>query len=310
MGLSTEAFILGVTGALEKLPKATGGAKNAFENFGDVANRVIVKIGTALNAWLLPALSKVSDFMGFLADSGAIGGAVAAMTKTAGGEKGANALADKVIEFIAHATAVVSHIPEFLDVIKGYFGIFVDSLKGIYTGFVAFANQVGGAIVTALHYLALGGIKAWEAVNPGEYESTKMISDKLAQQWATAQSGVSKDTQKYLADFKASQSKPPEDLTTGGPGGFREHDAVNQTASNTAQLVQLQQKTLDIQRSILGGGNIGGYATSAARAAGGGHRGSSPSRLHAIVNDMIDEIYRTVGGGHDLVARQGGYGRR
>lgn len=66
MGISAEDFVMKVIAAFEKLPKAITGAKNAFENIGDVSDRIVVQIGDALNKALLPALNDIGGFFDYL----------------------------------------------------------------------------------------------------------------------------------------------------------------------------------------------------------------------------------------------------
>lgn len=69
-GVGPQEFVMRIIDALEKLPKAIGGSKNAFENFGDVFARIVTDIGDELNKFLIPAFNKVSDFLDNLADGG------------------------------------------------------------------------------------------------------------------------------------------------------------------------------------------------------------------------------------------------
>ncbi len=78
--LSSTEFIDAITASLEKLPKVTDGAKNAFENFGDAANRALDAIGKtllpmvtrALEA-IIPVLENIAENFGKLPDAAKMG---------------------------------------------------------------------------------------------------------------------------------------------------------------------------------------------------------------------------------------------
>lgn len=55
--ISSVQFIDAVTAALEEIPKVTGGAQNAFENFSDSAKQALAKIGDVF----LPAVTRALD---------------------------------------------------------------------------------------------------------------------------------------------------------------------------------------------------------------------------------------------------------
>lgn len=48
MGITSKQFVNSIVGELEKLPQATGGVKNAFENLADSSNQALAKVGKVL----------------------------------------------------------------------------------------------------------------------------------------------------------------------------------------------------------------------------------------------------------------------
>lgn len=56
--------------AVETLPKAVDGSKNAFENFADTVGEVVAQVGDALNRVLFPELKKVAEFVQKMSDKG------------------------------------------------------------------------------------------------------------------------------------------------------------------------------------------------------------------------------------------------
>jgi tape measure domain-containing protein len=81
----SQEFILGIMEALDKLPAATGGAKNAFENMGDAIKRIMDQAGEAINRVFVPAINEVTKFGDFLSSENFFGKAVdQMMTKFSG----------------------------------------------------------------------------------------------------------------------------------------------------------------------------------------------------------------------------------
>lgn len=58
--LSARQFVEGVTRELEKLPKVTGGARNAFENLSDTAQQSLEKIGVPILRTVIPAIDRMT----------------------------------------------------------------------------------------------------------------------------------------------------------------------------------------------------------------------------------------------------------
>jgi tape measure domain-containing protein len=78
--ISSTEFIDAITSSLNKLPKVTGGAQNAFENFSDAAKRALTAIGDTL----LPAVTRALEkFTPILEDIAANFGKLPDAAKTA-----------------------------------------------------------------------------------------------------------------------------------------------------------------------------------------------------------------------------------
>ncbi|MES2459873.1 MAG: tape measure protein, partial [Armatimonadota bacterium] len=67
-GITTKQFFDAILPELEKLPKVTGGAQNAFENMADAAQQSLAKIGEAILPVLLPIVEKITLAIQVLAD--------------------------------------------------------------------------------------------------------------------------------------------------------------------------------------------------------------------------------------------------
>jgi len=76
MGISVQQFVTDVIDALEKMPKAAGGAQNSLDNFADTFDRLVVQFGKFSAQALLPALDALERFGGFLERENIMGGMV------------------------------------------------------------------------------------------------------------------------------------------------------------------------------------------------------------------------------------------
>ena len=68
MGLEVEVFVEKIVTELEKLPKVTGGARNALENLGDDTFIALSKVGDVVLKIVLPYMEKLAEFIKLAAD--------------------------------------------------------------------------------------------------------------------------------------------------------------------------------------------------------------------------------------------------
>lgn len=70
MGIDSEKFVTKIVAQLEKLPKATGGVKNAFENFSDSSFRAMAKLGESIdkNLGIGALINSVGNAITYLVD--------------------------------------------------------------------------------------------------------------------------------------------------------------------------------------------------------------------------------------------------
>lgn len=187
LGISSEQFIQGITAQLEKLPRATGGIKNALENFFDAIKVGAAKFGEAISRAIdLPGkLESLTAGLGALAD-------------------GFENLNPEVQQFVVYAgLAVVAAGPlakvfgaissagaQFVGVLQGAGGV-VKGVTGTVLGLADSVNRLK---------LALGIVGIVAAVGTAVY----LLSQRLdaaaysQEQFALATRAVTDETAKEL----------------------------------------------------------------------------------------------------------------
>jgi tape measure domain-containing protein len=179
MGVSAEQFVEKVIGELEKLPKVTGGTKNAFENFSDATNQALSRVGEVLINQL--KLDKRMDDI-----SAAVMRAGQAFTGLATPIQGAVVGFGTLAAALPLATIALGTLIE-----KGLV------LSRVLPAIIALmAGPAGWAAAAAV---AAGGL-AYMAYNVSE------INSKLDEQYAALEKGATA-TNKWGAEWKANDAE-------------------------------------------------------------------------------------------------------
>lgn len=120
-GIGSDQFIAGIVAQFENLPKASGGARNAIENFGDALKTALKPLGqgvlemfTSISGPLDTALKKIGEIANAVGEvfsaigrSGVLGNALSSLF---GGESGAAAIQDRLIKISATVIAVIGNM--------------------------------------------------------------------------------------------------------------------------------------------------------------------------------------------------------
>lgn len=133
MGISAQAAIMKIIDELEKLDRVSGGAMTAFENIADTIDRAFIDVGKVINATVVPALTKVGDFV----QNMQTGGWFKELAESAMG-------AAKSIQFVDTAIKALSQI-------QAKTGL--QSLTGIFT-FLAKSDGFGDGLVRGVSLIA------------------------------------------------------------------------------------------------------------------------------------------------------------
>lgn len=235
-GISPEAFIMGMVGALEKLPKATGGAKNAFENLQDSAFVALATIGEQVNKAIVPVLQTVSNFIDYLGSSGSL--------QTFAEQFGSIFKIDK--------DGVVS--------VLSYVAAFLENTPVLIQSMIVMAQQAGSSMLKTLNGMIDAiNILIANPIMAGMFH-TKAIPhlQDIPAMLANGVRGI--DVNKRAGEIAAGfKNFTPSAASDTGPGGFKAGSGV-ETMQQTDYLRQIAVNTSpipDLKRMALGGGNLG-----------------------------------------------------
>lgn len=234
MGISSEEFVTKITVALNKLPKATGGIQNSFENLKDGIWQSLASLGSGINRALGPIIDKVGAFFGYLSSSGILEKVGNAFGNLMGGADGSG-----LVRFLSYTVAVLEQLPSIIETISK--GI-QSAIKMMYDS----ARTVLNGIISVVNYLP--GVNIKPLKNNEEAFAFMSPIGSVIQAIAKA---VEPRANEIMKGFNAagSTSNTPADLQV---NGFQRAlvKATEKTAENTSKLV-------DAQRSILGGNDLG-----------------------------------------------------
>ena len=272
-GVTSKMVLAALTEEMAKLPRVAGGAQNSLDNFRSSIEMASISLGSAVAASIMPALdSATKEFERF---------------ESAGVFK---AIGDQIAQFLdvnldtkevfTNATAAVMTFLDAMNVVK-------DTAIGVFNEIINFVNNTGiGAALKALFGVNFATIQAATGFSVGDrfaqnkstIEQMLALDEKKSKKTASAQI-----EDKVKADIEAqkkvnaaqSPSKDPQEIV----------------AKNTTKLVDLQQKQLDFQTALIGGGQVGAQAFSGLQvnAAAGGGSPTARTLLKAI-DDHISSI--------------------
>jgi len=211
----------------------SGGAENIRANVGDVAGQAFREIGEEINKTLLPFLKDFTAEMGVLVKSGVI----PMLTREfLGLGAGIDGKFKNGSSFVEEISVVIAQLPVRLRNLGESIGAAVDFIR-------ALAMNDGKARERYMEFFmgAPGNIKAFEM-------ELELSEKRVRNRFKKARNAPDGPAPEFPA-------VPPID-------DDKQQDPV---ARNTAKLVDLAQKSLDLQRQILGGGARAEEAASAVR---------------------------------------------
>jgi tape measure domain-containing protein len=148
MGIGPKEFIGKIVAELAKLPKVTGGSKNAFENLQDTGVIALAAIGDVLNKAAIPSIDALSAKVQKLADTGGLTRLASAFTSLID-PKGVDGAVDAVISAIEKIPAWIG---EHKEEIVGTFRTIVSAIAALRP-VVETAGKVLLAMLTAFNSL-------------------------------------------------------------------------------------------------------------------------------------------------------------
>jgi hypothetical protein len=252
-------------GRLKSIADAiSGGAENIRANVADVAGQAFRQVGKEVNDYLLPNLEEFTKQFKVIIDSGAI----KTITAEFMGLLPPMNATSSVFEELAVTAAELPHI-----------------LKTFGEGVMGVSKIIGDVFKAIPPLIPL-------AINEGMKATTGM--DFITAAKMVYSSGAGDDVRRQIAEQKkkamesvaapTAEEAPPID------------SPIAQTATNTAKMVDIAQKQLDISRQILGGGTVASEAASPVRIGQALGRGGQGSRVEQKLREFVREVYNeTIG---------------
>lgn len=205
----------------------SGGAQNIRANVGDVAGQAFRQLGEEVNKTLLPFLQDFTKEMGVLVESGVIPVVTQQFMGLGSGLKGGSSVIEELFVALAQVPIRLKNFGESVGAIGDFFN--------------ALLHNDQEARERYMKVFSGGGIAAFEMELQRSEQDIR---------------------NRFRKAREAPPKAPPEFPTVPEAEQPKQQDPV---AKNTAKLVDLAQKSLDLQRQILGGGARAEEAASAVR---------------------------------------------
>jgi tape measure domain-containing protein len=256
-GITSAMVLVALNEELGKLPKAAGGAQNTLDNLSDSIKFAFINAGSGLASVQGP-LDKFSESISSLTDANVWADAVTMFSSALGiipdsSDAATEGLLRVAAGFVGFGTFLTKFIEGFKDFVASQLGPIGNFIKDQLGGDSNFGNFLKDAF----------GLTAAEQF----YNDKKAEMDRLRTQKAVTDPSIKKD------------------MTVGG------QDPQIEVAKNTAKLVELQEKSIDFQTALIGGGQVGQQAFSGLQVANATGGGSATSRqLVKAIDDHIAQI--------------------
>jgi tape measure domain-containing protein len=301
-GIAATAFVESVVSQLEKVPRVSGGIRNALENFGDAAFQAFATIGSAIAKVLVPALDVVSSYFVFLVDSGVLDQVSRSMLSifNLGGAGSSTALVHGlswVVATLKNLPRIAADVGDYLSgafktvgenlstAFKIGFGIFIgaqavaliSNVVQLAKAFMLVARAVQAwataqGIATSLTGVGLAITAAAVAAGVGIYALTSKMFDGVASSIDAgvgniknlpAFQAIAKDQASLVAQFAGYQSKQADNASRSKVDGpTSPASMLSKIALATTKTAVNTEKALDLNRFALGGGDLSRAAVS------------------------------------------------
>lgn len=256
-GIGSAEVIETLVDAMEGMPRAAGGAQNAFDNLASSIRFATISFGDILNQKFVPALTKVGDEIDRLNEEGyfaELGESIAGITAAFEGRSVAEdirAVAD-AIKFIADTAESTAN-----------FG------RSVYNGL----EQVQD------FFKFIPGTAGWMRADQKAREESGMLDGGFANaqtenaSFLESEMARVKTEQKAKADADA-KAKEAEDAKPASAAS-QQIEYLKQIASNTKAMPE-------VMKTILGGGELGKFGVSATEIKGMGHARKAVKHLEIM----------------------------
>jgi tape measure domain-containing protein len=254
MGVGPQEFISAVVDYLTtQLPTAMGGAKNSFENFGDVVQRVLKDIGDTLNKFLMPMFDRFVGYIEKLTKGGEfakiagkfLGVLGIDVEKAPSSSMGGKAASDPIARFVATAVATLETIPDFIKVAIDFLKAGIQNEIKLIEALTGFVRQMAENL-SRIPFLGRGMADVAKALVLGKGQADP--ADRIP--------GILNQRDKRIGELLTELDQPDQPTTMSkGQGSWKSLQAalLEKIEQHTAQTAK---NTLDHSRHIVGGGDL------------------------------------------------------
>jgi tape measure domain-containing protein len=292
----TSAMVLDVLNKeLAKMPRVAGGAQNSLDNFASAVDMAEASFGKAASGPIFGTMDALAKEIERFESAGvlkAIGEQVAAFL---------DFLPTSTGDVFVNATAAVMTFLDGMNIVK-------DTLVGVYNTIIELVNSTGiGKLITKMLGVGLApygraiGFNAADSFNQNK-STIEMMLELDAKRKAKGRGRGTASASAAAGDMGANGSYDPRLETL-----IADAKANSDTARNTRKLVDLQQKQVDFQTALIGGGQVGQQAFSGLQVANATGGGSATSRQ--LVKAIDDHIAQITGKRSVVVGRGYNYNR-
>lgn len=273
MGISAEEFIARMTAALAKIPKMTGGAKNTLENFQDSVKIAMATAGKSIDKYFTPAIDKLSLFLEGLESSGIVKELTDQFSKLFGGGKD-----DMFVTVVATVLGVLQELPTMIRIVEASIILFINAVVGKMNEMIDLYNRLP-------FHDQVGHVSTINSL--GDMASGSAFGD--------IPGAIARNRDEIIRRAKEANEKD-KDAKGASSTAKNMAEAASETARNTKAILELQRKQFDLQRALLGGGNIAGQFGPADIAGIKGRvRGRASHLTETLLETMIREVHEVLG---------------
>lgn len=241
MGISAEAFILGVVKALESLPNAAGGMKNTLSNLQDMFNTALADIGMGINKYLVNPLNEVVRFGEYLKSMDVfakIGEQFGQLFNPGNG--------NVFVNLTAILVATLEELPAILNKVRY-------AVELVRLSFVDFYNKIASS--------RIGQLMGLDQLDPN---SGLGIGANIV--FGKNFDNIRANARKYAEGYQSYNPDPFSPGTGGSIAGSEDAGptkAESEMEKHTTLLSSIERNTNPQRNTILGGGNLGAQGISA-----------------------------------------------
>lgn len=184
-GITPEMFLAAMIAELEKLPRVTGGARNAWDNLTDAFTRFRISVGQGLLKALEPIMASMEALFNRIAKSGVMEDISRAWLRLFDGKAAADALRNAIIGILA----VMKTMPIWIRNVGIWFKEHFQPIRNMLAGIAAVAAiMFAGSVISSLIQFIRGIVLLGAGL--ARIVASLVAVNVLSRQWSTVLLGL------------------------------------------------------------------------------------------------------------------------